>query len=255
MLRARRVLEILLLVSVIFIADQAEASEIHSKNPEAKKIEDLKELAEVDISEILGKKDVPNDSPSYRDIKDAVDFASSVTGVRKDFLMGMLSVESDFGRNTGKCTYQEVEEGAETSHNRGLLSKKAWNTFKYRKKIIKDIADDLGYDYRKIKVSCNPARYNGTGGALGIPQFMPDTWLEYKDEISKVVGKKNPDPWNTKDGVVAMALKLADVPGVTGHDHYSERNAAKLYLSGTTSWRYDWYANQVVYWKERNSVS
>lgn len=247
---------ILLLVSIIFIAGRAEASEIHSVNPEANKFEDLEELADIDIFEIIkNKRGVPNSNPSYKEIKEAVEFASEVTGVRKDFLMGMLSVESDFGKNTGGCTYQEVEEGAELSHQRGLLSKKAWNTFKHRREVIKDIAKDLGYDYQKIEVSCNPSRYNGTGGALGIPQFMPDTWMEYKDRISEVVGKKNPDPWNVRDGVVAMALKLSDVSGVTEHDRYSEKNAAKLYLSGTTSWRYDWYANRTVYWKESNNVS
>lgn len=254
MSKTRRVVEILLLISAFFVAGQVEASEAYSKKSEVSK--NLEELADVNIFEVVGgKKRVPDSNPSYREIKEAVDFASSVTGVRKDFLMGMLSMESDFGRNTGGCTYAEVESGAEKSHKRGLLSKRAWNTFKHRREVIKDIAKDLGYDYRKIKVSCNPARYNGTGGALGVPQFMPDTWLEYKDRISNVVGKKNPDPWSTKDGVVAMALKLSDVPGVTQHNRGSERNAAKLYLSGTTSWRYDWYANRTVYWKEGSSVS
>jgi len=79
---------------------------------------------------------------------------------------------------------------------------------------------------------------------------MPDTWLEYKDRISEIVGKDNPDPWNPKDGVVAMALKLSDVYGVTDHNLYAERNAAKMYLSGNTSWQYNWYANQVIYWSK-----
>lgn len=183
------------------------------------------------------------------EIEEAVEFASSITGVRKDFLMGMLVVESDLGRNPGKCTYKEVEEGAQRAHENGKLSKRAWKTFQERRKTIKDIAGGLGYDHEKLRVSCNPEGvYYGTGGAMGIPQFMPDTWLEYKDRISEIVGKKNPDPWDPRDGAVAMALKLSDVYGVTEHDEYAEKNAAKMYLSGTTSWEYNWYANEIFYW-------
>lgn len=196
------------------------------------------------------KKDFPAKGADPQEIEKAAEFASQATGVRKDFLMGMLVVESDLGRNTGKCTYKEVEEGAKNSHEKGLLGEASWNTFLERKKIIEDIAAELGYDYEKMKVSCNPGNYAGTGGALGIPQFMPDTWLEYKERISEIVGKKNPDPWDTTDGVVAMALKVADVPGVREKERFAERSAAKLYLSGTTSWRYDWYANQIFYWSE-----
>lgn len=195
------------------------------------------------------KLDVPNAVSDTREIEKAVDFASGATGVRKDFIMGMLVVESNLGRNPGKCTYQEVEDGALDAHTRGRLSSTAWETFKRRRDTIKDIAKSLDYDYEKLSVSCNPgSAYAGTGGAMGIPQFMPDTWLEYKDRISAIVGKENPDPWNEKDAAVAMALKLSDVYGVTSHSRLAERNAAKMYLAGNTSSRYDWYANQIFYW-------
>jgi membrane-bound lytic murein transglycosylase B len=196
------------------------------------------------------KKDVPNKVDDPKEIEKAAEFASQVTGVRKDFLMGMLVVESDLGRNTGKCTYKEVEEDANNSHEKGLLGEVPWNTFLERREKIKGIAEELGYDYEKLKVSCNPDNYVGTGGALGIPQFMPDTWLDYKEKIASVLGKENPDPWDTRDGVVAMAVKVADVPGVTQKNQWAERAAAKMYLSGTTSWKYDWYANLIFYWSQ-----
>lgn len=189
-------------------------------------------------------------APSQKEILEAAEFASNATGVRKDFLIGMLVVESNLGQNTGKCTYQEVENGAEDAYRAGRLSWTSWQTFQQRKSQIKGIANELGYDYEAVKVSCNPSNYVGTGGALGIPQFMPDTWLDYKPQIAKIVGKENPDPWNVRDGVVAMAVKLADVNGVTDHNRLAERNAAKMYLSGTTSWQYDWYANQIFFWSQ-----
>lgn len=196
-------------------------------------------------------KKVPKVVTDPAEMEKAVEFASQKTGVRKDFIMGMLVVESNLGRNPGECTYQEVEEGALKDYQNGRLGEKAWNTFQERRETIKKIADDLDYDYEKLTVSCNPgSAYVGTGGAMGIPQFMPDTWLEYKDRISEIVGKDNPDPWNKTDAAVAMALKLSDVWGVTDHNQYAERNAAKLYLSGTTSSQYDWYANQIFYWSQ-----
>lgn len=203
---------------------------------------------EEEMLEIMDKKKSPQPITDPKEIEKAAEFASQATGVRKDFLMGMLAVESDLGRNTGKCTYEEVAAGAEESHRRGQLGRAAWNTFQERQKIIEKLAADLGYDAGQLRVSCNPGNYAGTGGALGVPQFMPDIWMHYKDEIAEIVGKKNPDPWNAKDGVVAMALLLADTPGVVDHNYYAERNSAKMYLSGTTSSAYEWYANQALYW-------
>lgn len=193
-------------------------------------------------------KKFPKKINNPREIEEAAEFASEKTGVRKDFLMGMLTVESDLGRKTGECTYKEVREGAEEAHKNGELSQRAWNTFEERKRVINDIAEDLGYDVDQLKVSCNPTNYAGTGGALGVPQFMPDIWMIYKDEIASITGKKNPDPWDARDGVVAMALLLGDTAGVTEHNYYAERNAAKMYLSGTTSEIYGWYADQAFYW-------
>lgn len=204
------------------------------------------------VSAVEKKKEIPPINSDIREIEKAAELASQTTGVRKDFLMGMLIVESDGGKNTGRCTYREVEAGAEEAHASGQLSTRAWETFQKRRETIKEIAEELNYDPEAVNVSCNPALnvYHGTGGAMGIPQFMPDTWLEYKDRLSAIVGKAHPDPWNIQDGVMAMALKLSDVDGVLEHDRQAEKNAAKLYLSGTTSARYDWYANQIMYWAE-----
>ena len=192
---------------------------------------------------------VPQNMSDPKDVEKAAEFASQATGVDKDFLMGMLVVESNLGKNTGQCTYQEVSDGAQAAYDRGRLSQSSWNIFQKRSRIIKSLADSLGYDYKNVKVSCNPS-YAGTGGALGISQFMPDIWMDYKDAVGKIVGKANPDPWNTEDGVIAMALLLKDTPGVTEHNLTAERNAAKMYLSGTVSPLYDWYANEAFYWAQ-----
>jgi len=179
-----------------------------------------------ELSKLLGK------SYDAKDIQDAASFAAKATGVRKDFLMGMLVVESDLGRYTGGCDYKQSRMSG------------------YRLDIFKQIAKDLDYDYKKLKVSCPPKSYSGTGGAMGVAQFMPDTWVGYKSSIAGATGHNPPDPWNLTDGVTAMALKLGKVSGVKDHKKSGECNAAKLYLSGTTSSKYQWYCDRVLYWAD-----
>lgn len=234
------ILSIVLAASAaIFLASHVEADESEQQGDSG---------AEMDV------RNLPN-NPDFHEVEEAAQVASETTGVRKDFLMGMLIMESDSGKNTGQCTYREVEEGAQAEHENGRLSDRAWETFQQRRETIKEITKDLHYDYESLTVSCNPPLelYQGTGGAMGIPQFMPDTWLEYRDRLAAIVGKDNPDPWNVKDGVMAMALKLSDVAGVTEHNQQAEKNAAKLYLSGTTSAMYNWYANTVMYYADNYS--
>jgi peptidoglycan hydrolase CwlO-like protein len=179
-----------------------------------------------DLSDLLGN------SYDASDIEDAAKFAANATGVRKDFIMGMLVVESDLGRFTGGCY-------AKDSRMSGT-----------RLSLFKDICSELDYSWGKRKVSCPPKGYKGTGGAMGVAQFMSDTWTSYKSQIASVTGHHPPDPWNLTDGVAAMALKLSKVSGVTDHKKSGECNAAKLYLSGTTSSKYQWYCDKVLYWAD-----
>jgi membrane-bound lytic murein transglycosylase B len=137
-----------------------------------------------DLNKLLGK------SYDAKDVKDAIKFASKKTGVRAGFLFGMLSVESRLGASVGSCDYK----GSRMSS--------------YRMGIFKDIAKELDLDYKKLKVSCAPKSYKGTGGAMGAAQFMSDTWWGYKSKIASATGHNPPNPWNLTDGVMAMALKL-----------------------------------------------
>lgn len=165
-----------------------------------------------------------------KDIVTAIKFASGKTGVRKEFLMAMLDKESDLGRFTGGCTY---------SNTRIRESDK---------EIFKDICDDLDYDYKKQKVSCSLSY--GYGGAMGVAQFMPSTWMGYKSAIASMTGHNPPDPWNLTDGVVGMAEKLRRAGG---DDDDGEHYAAKVYYCGGPSSSYwnthcEAYADTVISW-------
>jgi len=173
---------------------------------------------------------------SMDDVLNVVKDASKATGVRKEFLFAMLDIESDLGRFSGSCNYKESK-----------ITTRSDNNFK---DLIK-ITEELRYDYKKVKLSC-PASSGGTGGAMGVAQFMPSTWMGYKDRIAKKTGNNPPDPWDLEDGIFGMAFKLA-AGGATkkSGEHY----AAKVYNCGSPSSRYwntscESYANTVISWSK-----
>lgn len=184
-----------------------------------------------ELSGLLGS------SVSFKNIMDAAGFAAKVTGIRKDYLLGVLVVESNLGRYTGGCTADKSRMSA------------------YRLGLFKDICSDLKYDWKKQKVSCPPSGYKGSGGAMGVAQFMSDTWMGYKSRIASVTGHSKPDPWSLTDGVVAMALKLTQVSGVTAHKESAEAKAYCVYLAGGNWASYCDnkgvnYGAKVLYWAD-----
>jgi peptidoglycan hydrolase CwlO-like protein len=193
-----------------------------------------------DLNRLLGT------NYNAKDIKDAVGFASDKTGVPKGFLVGVLKMETNLGANVGGCTYGQVESGAQASYKSKKLGPKAWATFQTRRNTFMSICKELKIDYQKQKVSCNPKGYTGTGGAMGVAQFMPDTWNAYKKQVSSIAGHNPPSPWNLTDGVLAMALKLKRTPGVTSGSKSAFKSAACSYL-GTC---YAPYINGILYWAD-----
>ncbi len=173
------------------------------------------------LSALLGK------SFDTDDIVDAAKFASKKTGVRKSFILGMLVVETNLGRYTGGCTYKKSRMGDAN------------------KKIFKRICKDLDYDYKKQKVSC-PLSY-GIGGAMGVAQFMPTTWVGYESKIERYTGHSPANPWSLTDGVMAMAIKLANDGATRSSGEY---DAARRYYCGGNIGRSVCknYANKVLYW-------
>lgn len=184
-----------------------------------------------ELSKLLGSE------VSFKNILDAAGFAAKVTGIRKDYLLGVLVVESNLGRYTGGCTYKQ-------SRMSGT-----------RATYFKTIVNELDLDLNKVKVSCPPSGYKGTGGAMGVAQFMPDTWIGYKSSIAGVTGHNPPNPWNLTDGVVAMALKLTKVDGVKEHKKSAEAKAYCVYLAGNNWAAYCDskgvnYGAKVLYWAD-----
>lgn len=163
------------------------------------------------------------------DVIAAVKYADDKTGVRKEFLFAVLDKETDLGRFTGGCTYDKSKMGS--------------TNLTY----FKEICDDLGYNYKKMKVSC--ALSYGIGGAMGVAQFMPSTWVGYKDSIASKTGNDPADPWSLKDGIMGMALYLKNKGGDSKSGEYQ---AAAMYYCGG-NWKRTVcknYANTVISWSK-----
>lgn len=217
------------LLSKQYVQQQALAAEkaavegkVNNKQADIAQLSRKLSAVQSNLSSLLGE------SVSTDDIVEAAEYASKKTGVRKGFILGMLIVETDLGRYTGGCTYKESRMND------------------HRKKLFKEIAKELDYNYKKLKVSCPPKNYKGTGGAMGVAQFMSDTWMAYQSKIASKTGNNPPDPWSLSDGVMAMALKLKNDGGASKS---GEWNAAARYL-GSCNGSTRFYCENVLYWAD-----
>ena len=137
----------------------------------------------------------------------AAKFASEKTGVSAAFILAIFSQETTSGVNTGSCNY------ANANMMGGQLTP------------LKEIATKLGRDYTTINMSCKAGASN-FGGAIGLTQFLPGTWIGYDDQAQAILGHY-PDPWNTQDALLMSALFLKDLGGAS-----NQREAACKYFAG-----------------------
>jgi len=156
--------------------------------------------------------------------------AGKITGIRPTFLLGLLKIESDIGKNVGQCNckgrvscrYPEIQW-------KQIMTQKNWSYFE-------QITKELGMDINMAPVSC---AVNGGkvqwGGAMGPAQFMPETWIKYnyKTRVENITGIRPANPWRIKDAFMTAALYLSDF-GASSQKETNEIRAARAYLCGTT---------------------
>lgn len=171
--------------------------------------------------------------------------ASKNTGVRPAFLLAILTQESNLGQNVGSCYLTDTTTGEGRSARTGNVIKNVMKPGRDVAPFI-SITKSLGMDYTKTLVSC-PFTI-GYGGAMGPAQFIPSTWVLFKERIAKIVGKSVPNPWEARDAFAASSIYLSDL-GATANSYTAERNAACRYYSGRncdTKSGNAFYGNQVM---------
>jgi len=175
------------------------------------------------IFELVGVSKAPTFGEAYEIAK----YVEKITGVRPAFLLAVLTQESNMGKNVGQCYLTNSETGA------GIIIKSGSNVSRVMKP-TRDvdpfliITKELGRDPYATPVSC-PMSY-GWGGAMGPAQFIPNTWMSYRDKLKEITGGPA-DPWDVSDAFLAAGLYLSDY-GAKSQTYDGEFNAALSYFAG-----------------------
>lgn len=170
--------------------------------------------------------------------------ASNVTGVRPAFLLAVLKQESSWGKNVGQCFLVDPATGAGKGKNTGNIYPRTMKPTRDVQPFLQ-ITQELGRDPYNTLVSCPHPNY-GYGGAMGPAQFIPSTWMGYKDRLTTLLGH-TPDPWDLTDAFTASAFKLAN-GGANAQTHSAEWKAAMVYYAGSR-WNkpvYSFYGDSVM---------
>lgn len=130
----------------------------------------------------------------------AAEFASDATDVETSLILAIFSQETGSGRNVGRCTINNPKA----------------NMYPEDKVALEKITNALGRDLNTTPVSCSLTKPNGQfdghGGAIGLTQFRPATWLENAKEGESLLGHA-PDPWNPHDAIMMTAIYLKKMGG------------------------------------------
>ena len=179
-------------------------------------------------------------NPSIDQTLRVIRFVNSQTDrkVRESLTFAMLIQESQLGQDFGGCCYQYSANCCYSYPTSDM-----WGT-KDQKQVFQDICAIVGKNWMTTKVSCPSYGKPDTcedrtdnGGAMGIAQFMPVTWMGHVDDV-KIITKHqhSPSPWNLCDSIAANIAKLysngarADGNGESGAiGAYNPGNASYLY--------------------------
>ncbi len=177
------------------------------------------------LFELIG---VP-EAPTFGQALDIAKYVEGVTGVSPALLLAVLAQESNIGKNVGQCYLKNPITGQGVVIYNGREISRVMKPSRDVSPFL-EITEKLGRDSYNTPVSC-PMTY-GYGGAMGPAQFIPSTWMIYKDKVKEITGKVA-DPWNIKDAFLAAALYLVDY-GAAKQTYDAEWRAAMIYFSGTS---------------------
>jgi len=181
-------------------------------------------------------------APTFGEAYEIAKYVSGVTGVRPAFLLAILQQESSIGKNVGQCYLTNTETGSGKKINTGAAVGKLMKPSRDVSPFL-TITSELGRDPFSTPVSC-PMSF-GWGGAMGPAQFIPSTWMLFRDRIKAVIGAPA-DPWNIRDAFLAAGFYLAD-GGASSKTRSGEWRAAMIYFCGSASnTAYSFYADNVL---------
>ena len=148
--------------------------------------------------------------------------AQTKTGVDPALVLAIFNQETSGGANTGACF--PANANMTTADQTALASIVGQN------------------QVATTHVSCSLS--SGHGGAIGLTQFLPSTWITTRDSPAGKAAFGNsanqghgtngaPDPWNTQDALMMTAVYLQNKGATT--DPASEQQAACSYFGSCSS--------------------
>jgi len=140
--------------------------------------------------------------------------ASAKTGVRPALILAILAEESNLGENVGTGNWRDDMHPTRDAP------------------VFEELMRELGLDPDQMPVSKKP--WYGWGGAMGPAQFIPSTWILYKDRIAQMTGENPPNPWTPRTAIFASAILMED-NGADKGTRDAERLAALRYFAGWTN--------------------
>ena len=154
--------------------------------------------------------------------------ASALTDVRPAVILGILREESNLGENVGTGNWKVDMHPTRDQP------------------VFAELMKELGLNPDTMRVSKKPSY--GWGGAMGPAQFIPSTWVLYKDRIARISGENPPSPWTPRTAIFASALLMAD-NGADAGTRAAERLAALRYFAGWANAKkaaYAFYGDDVM---------
>lgn len=151
------------------------------------------------------------------------------TGIRPEYLLAELEQESALGSNVGKCLIVDTISGATRRVTSGQIYKKGIHPTRDLALFL-NITAELGRDPFQTPISCG----SGWGGAMGPAQFIPSTWMGYREEVTRLTSHNPANPWSIEDAFVAAAAKLAK-DGASSQTRAGEIAASKRYYCGSAT--------------------
>ncbi len=176
--------------------------------------------------------------------------AEAKTGVAAALTLGVLRQETNLGENVGKCLLtNSPNKGDGMGKNSGTPIKAVMKPDRDVDPFMQ-ITAELGIDPASQVVSCPQSV--GYGGAMGPAQFIPSTWVLYKNRLAAATGENPPNPWQARTAIFATAMLMAD-NGADQGTRESERRAALRYFAGG-NWNkpaYSFYGSGVLKYRDQ----